>query len=147
IFAKTSKALSRLNESIRHKKAVKQYLAWVEGCPPEKEGILEHFLVHDDFKATVVKDEAAGGKRCRLHYRILQKKGDTTLLEIDLETGRYHQIRAQLAAIGCPILGDRKYGSKHPYLPDAIALHHAKMSFPHPISGELITITDLQEYF
>lgn len=136
VFAKTSKALSRLNDAIRKKLVSKLYVAWVEGIPPHEEGILEHFLLHDDFKAAVVTDKAKGAKPARLHYRIIKKKEKQCLVEIDLETGRYHQIRAQLSAIGCPIIGDVKYGIKQHYENDGIALHHTKMVLPHPITGE-----------
>ncbi|HEY4830979.1 MAG TPA: RluA family pseudouridine synthase, partial [Waddliaceae bacterium] len=139
VFSKTSKALSRLNDAIRKKLVSKLYLAWVEGTPPLKEGTLENFLLHDDFKANVVSATAKGAKVARMHYRIIKKKEKQTLLEIDLETGRYHQIRIQLAAVGCPIVGDVKYGSKQRFWHEGIALHHAKMCLPHPVSGEMLT--------
>ncbi|MCB1111967.1 MAG: RluA family pseudouridine synthase [Chlamydiales bacterium] len=132
IFAKTSKALSRLNASIRRKEMVKTYIARIGGTLPDKEGTLEHKLDHDNYRAAV----SESGKLCRLHYRQI----DPHLVEVTLETGRYHQIRAQLAAINCPIDGDSKYGSGAPWS-HGIALHHSKLIMKHPVTGEILTIT------
>lgn len=134
VFGKTSKALSRLNASMRAKQAHKIYWAWVEGMMPLDEGDLEHFLLHDDFHAKVVAGDHPGGKAARLTYRVLQRKKERTLVEIELATGRYHQIRLQLAAAGHPIWGDRKYGGLQTYESGAIALHHRRLELPHPIS-------------
>jgi 23S rRNA pseudouridine1911/1915/1917 synthase len=136
LFARTSKALSRLQEQMRERKIEKTYLAWVEGSPPEDEGQLIHRLEHGSFQAYV----SPKGKEAILEYKVVQKKGGLTLLEIRLVTGRYHQIRAQLAEIGCPIVGDEKYGSRRPW-PKGIALHHAKMCFTHPVTKEVLTLT------
>lgn len=140
LFARTSKALSRLQEAMREKKSKKLYMAMVEGTFEEKEGILEHFLIHDDHQARVTTSEKEG-KLARLHYRVIKTEGNQTLLEIDLETGRYHQIRVQLSAIGHPILGDKRYGSTKPYHEGAIALHHYNLQIPHPITGALQNFT------
>lgn len=149
VFAKTSKALSRLNQSIRDKDAEKTYYALVEGCPKELEGTLEHFLVHDHFQASIVARAHPNAKAARLHYRVVEKRKGETLLSINLETGRYHQIRAQLSAIGCPIVGDRKYGSKRALVEkDVICLHHIRLSIAHPVSKELLTFeAPLPAYF
>lgn len=132
LFAKTSKALSRLNESMRSKKTKKIYFALVEGTPKQEEAVIEHFLVHGEFQAHVVQAESDQAKLARLHYRVLKQVDRHTLLEITLETGRYHQIRAQLSAIGHPILGDEKYGSREPFTKGCIALHHGHLEIPHP---------------
>jgi len=149
VFAKTSKALSRLNQSIRDKNAKKDYYALVEGTPKELEGTLEHYLIHDDFKASVVAKSHPNAKASRLHYRVVEKKKEGTLLAIDLETGRYHQIRAQLSAIGCPIVGDRKYGSEKVLVQkEAIALHHIRLTIAHPVTKEPVTFeAPLPGYF
>ena len=136
VFAKTSKALSRLTTAIRNRQVKKIYHAWVEGTPPSEEGLLEHYLVHDDYKARIVSEETNQAKLVRLHYRILKKERDRTLLQVDLETGRYHQIRAQLAEMGWPIVGDVKYGSQSKDWKEGIALQHFRMEIPHPITKE-----------
>lgn len=138
VFGKTSKALSRLNASMRAKQARKIYWAWVEGSLSLEEGELEHFLLHDEFHAKVVDAYHPQGKLARLSYKVLQRKLERTLLEIELATGRYHQIRLQFAAVGHPIWGDRKYGGKEKYEPEAIALHHQRLQLPHPISQEWV---------
>ncbi len=137
VFARTSKALSRLNESLRQKKAHKTYLALVEGSPSPS-GVLEHHLIHDSHRARIVTQDHSEAKIARLSYRVIEKKLHA-LVEITLDTGRYHQIRVQFSAIGCPILGDHKYGSKHPWQAQGIALHHHKLTLPHPITKEELT--------
>jgi 23S rRNA pseudouridine1911/1915/1917 synthase len=139
VFGKTSKALSRLNASMRAKQTRKIYWTWVEGSISADQGDLEHFLVHDDFHAKVVGADHPEGKVARLSYKVLQRKKERTLLEIELATGRYHQIRLQLASLGHPIWGDHKYGSKHSYEREAIALHHRSLQMPHPISQAWLT--------
>jgi 23S rRNA pseudouridine1911/1915/1917 synthase len=139
VFGKTSKALTRLNASIRAKQTRKIYWAWVEGSLQADEGHLENFLIHDDFHAKVVDAGHPEGKKACLSYRVLQRKKERTLLEIELQTGRYHQIRLQLATSGHPIWGDRKYGGRSNYEPDAIALHHLRLQIPHPISQVWLT--------
>lgn len=139
LFARTSKALSRLNDSMRQKHTHKMYLATVEGHVANLEGTLEHYLVHDDYHARVTHPKDPSGKLCRLHYRLIEQKENNALVEVVLETGRYHQIRAQMSAIGHPIVGDRKYGSRQQYQEGAIALQHYRLQIPHPITGELQT--------
>lgn len=140
VFARTSKALSRLNASMRERGFRKIYCAVVEGLIPQDSGILEHYLKHDDYQSLVVKKDISQAKLCRLHYRVLKRSHKHTLLEINLETGRYHQIRAQFSAAGYPIVGDIKYKSSEVYLLDSIALHHSALQFPHPTQGTLIDI-------
>jgi 23S rRNA pseudouridine1911/1915/1917 synthase len=137
LFARTSKALSRLQEKMRERAFVKTYYALVDPTPRKQDGNLEHYLVHDEYRARVVTASHPEGKRARLSYKVIQD----SLLEIDLETGRYHQIRAQFAAEGCPIIGDVKYGSTSHWKQQGIALHHGKLSVPHPVSHELMLFT------
>lgn len=139
VFGRTSKALTRLNASIRDKKTQKIYYALVEGMPPAQKGTLEHWIAHDDFRAAVVPKGDPNGKLARLHYEVIQQKNNRSLLKIELETGRYHQIRLQLSAMGCPIIGDKKYGSKILLERDGIALHHGRLQIPHPVTQELLT--------
>lgn len=139
LFARTSKALSRLNIFLREKQSHKLYLAVVEGNLPFEEGSLEHYLLHDEYHARIVNKEFPDAKLARLKYRKISSSGPLSLLEIDLETGRYHQIRAQLSFMGCPIVGDVKYGSSVKLQEGIIALHHHRLIIPHPISHVLMT--------
>jgi 23S rRNA pseudouridine1911/1915/1917 synthase len=135
VFARTSKALSRLQEMMRERKIVKIYHALVEGELPAEQGRLVHHLVHGSFRAEVSKE----GKESILEFQVLKREKGSTLLEINLITGRYHQIRAQLSAIGCPVLGDEKYGSKRLWK-KGIALHHSEIRFEHPVTKELLVL-------
>jgi 23S rRNA pseudouridine1911/1915/1917 synthase len=140
VFARTSKALSRLNAALRQQQFRKVYLAIVEGLPEKSVDTLEHYLLHDAYQSLVVSVNRPGAKLCRLHYQVLKHANQTSLVEVILETGRYHQIRAQLAAIGKPIVGDAKYGSQKPCFSPGIALHHSELMFPHPTLGKSITL-------
>ncbi len=165
LFACTDKALSRLNADMRTHKFAKIYHAVVSGTPPQSEGSLRHFLTHDDYHAEVAKEGDPDAKECRLDYKVIPPQIGTalravhgalgenalpkmTLLEIQLHTGRYHQIRAQLAAIGCPIVGDEKYGSKVKLSGGAITLHHARLTVVHPVSkAEIIVEAPYPEHW
>jgi 23S rRNA pseudouridine1911/1915/1917 synthase len=136
LFARTSKALSRLQDMMRQCQIGKTYFAWVEGFPPNLTGALENYLVHDEHKARVVNSSHPKGKFARLSYVLLEKKPDRSLVEINLETGRYHQIRVQFSAIGCPVLGDAKYGSSFPSNEGKISLRHGQLKLNHPITKE-----------
>jgi 23S rRNA pseudouridine1911/1915/1917 synthase len=142
LFARTSKALSRLQEMMRERKIEKIYHALVDGDFPEEEGRLVHHLIHGSFRAEVSKE----GKEAILDYRVLKHEKDSTLLEIHLITGRYHQIRAQLSNIGYPILGDEKYGSKKKR-PKGITLHHSEMRFEHPVTKEPLALKSKPNFF
>jgi 23S rRNA pseudouridine1911/1915/1917 synthase len=139
LFARTSKAAARLNEQFREHTVEKIYAALVEGImdPPESECI--DWLSEGKRHRKVFQTEVAGGKECKLRYRTLRHDNRRSLLEIQLETGRKHQIRAQLASRGFPILGDIKYGAKISFL-GGIALHAWKLTFAHPITKERITL-------
>lgn len=141
LFARTSKALTRLNASLRNKDSTKTYLAIIEGKPRATEGALEHYLIHDNFRALIIESSHPEAKKAKLYFRCLNhflyKEKTVSLVEIQLETGRYHQIRAQFSSIGCPIVGDHKYGSQLPFFDEAIALHHLRLSIPHPITSEI----------
>lgn len=174
LFARTSKALSRLNELMRQQQTKKFYLAVVEGHlkknnrplsyigqneenEDDNECTLEHYLIHDDHYALAVKPGDAkyshysrhpSAKLARLRYRVIEEstEGDyQTLVEVALETGRYHQIRAQFAAEGHPIVGDAKYGSRQSCIrgqalaQGTIALHHQRLVVVHPTTGEMLT--------
>lgn len=134
LFARTSKALSRLNEKMREKKILKYYEAITEGYPPSRKAQLEHYLIHGDHKALLADAKEEGAKLALLNYELIEKKESKAYLRLELITGRYHQIRAQLAAIGCPVLGDVRYGSKKPFELGGIALTHVEMKLQHPIT-------------
>lgn len=138
LFAKTSKALSRLNALIREKQSKKIYTALVEGKTPAEEGTLEHYLKHEEYFASVSNSKDPQAKLARLHYKVVRSYRSFSLLEIVLETGRYHQIRAQFAAVGCPIVGDLKYGSRHKSPNGLIALHHSHLEIVHPVTHVLM---------
>jgi 23S rRNA pseudouridine1911/1915/1917 synthase len=133
LFAKTSKALTRLNEFSRANKIKRFYHAEVEGIIPKKSGHLEHYLIHGDHRAIVSNEKE--GKKAQLTYQVEEIKEHTTTVQIELQTGRYHQIRAQFAFIGHPIVGDSRYNAKSGR-EDEIHLACTDLTFPHPITRE-----------
>lgn len=142
LFARTSKALSRLNASMRAREMQKIYTAEVEGSLDRQEGVLEHYLTHGDHYAHVSSPTCKEAKRACLKYVVKDRRKGTCIIEITLETGRYHQIRAQMAAIGHPVVGDAKYGSAlQAPAEGAIALSHTQFTFPHPITQEALTFS------
>lgn len=142
LFARTPTAARRLSETFRERGAKKIYLARIEGVVEPPTGVLIHSLLKSGSKATVVPEGTPRSKRALLNYRTLgcDEKADESLVEIDLITGRKHQIRAQLSHAGCPVCGDIKYGSKRKFVPGAIALFSVSLTFPHPATGEEMTV-------
>ncbi len=143
LFAKTSKALPRLNKLFSEKRAHKTYWAIVKNAPPRKADALIHWLKKNPKtnKSTAYKKEAPGSKKAILHYEMIKSLDNYHLLEIELETGRHHQIRSQLASIGSPIKGDLKYGFDRSNKDASIHLHSRRLQFTHPVSKEPIDIT------
>lgn len=143
LFAKTGKALSRLNAMFKDRTIDKTYWALVENRVPKAADKLTHYLRKNSAnnKASVFEQEKPDTKKAVLHYRLMSRLKHYTLLEIKLETGRHHQIRAQLSRIGLPIKGDLKYGAKRSNPDGSIALHARHMGFTHPVSKEAISIT------
>ncbi len=143
VFAKTSKALTRLNEQFREKDTQKIYWAVVEKAPESNSGHLENFLLKNEKqnKAYVHQKEVSGSKKAILDYRVVSQSDKYTLVEVTLHTGRHHQIRAQMAHIGCIIKGDLKYGAKRSNSDGSIHLHARYLSFIHPTTKETIQIT------
>lgn len=144
LFARTSKALTRLNEMFKsHEQIKKTYWAIVQGVPKVPETRLENYLVRNEAqnKSYIAKSGAKEAKLAILSYKTLVKGDHYTLLEINLETGRHHQIRCQLAAIGCPVKGDLKYGAKRSNPDGGICLHARRIEFIHPVSKQEICIT------
>ena len=142
LFAKTSKALARLNEMFKNHEVKKLYWAIVKKTEIEPEATLVHYLVRNEKqnKSYASDTEKKDSKKAILHYRIIAVSDNYYLLEIDLETGRHHQIRCQLAHIGCPVKGDLKYGFARSNPDGGISLHARSLSFIHPVSKENIEI-------
>ena len=143
VFAKTSKALPRLNEMFRNGEVKKTYWAIVKECPKETEGELVHYLVRNEKqnKSYAYDKEVKNSKKAVLHYKLIGHSQNYYLLEVDLKTGRHHQIRCQLAKMGCPIKGDLKYVSPRSNPDGSICLHARTVQFVHPVSKEMIRLT------
>ncbi len=143
IFARTSKALTRMTSMVKDREIAKTYWAIIDKLPEPSESTLVHFLKKNESqnKSYVVKEGTNGSKRAELNYRLIASGKTTHLIEVNLITGRHHQIRAQLAAIGCHIQGDLKYGAKRSKTDGSISLHARFLQFVHPVSKENVKIT------
>jgi 23S rRNA pseudouridine1911/1915/1917 synthase len=143
LFARTSKALERMNEEFREKKIQKTYWAVVKNKPPHDSGTLIHYLKKDEAKnkSKAYEKEMPGSQRSWLDYKTIAQSDNYFLLEITPHTGRHHQIRVQLSAIGCLIKGDIKYGFDRTNEDGSIHLHSRKVAFVHPVKKELIELT------
>lgn len=143
VFAKTSKALARLNNMFRDKDVKKTYWAIVANRPRETEGTLEHYLVRNEKqnKSYAYDHEVPDSKKAVLDYRLIASSERYYLLEVNLHTGRHHQIRCQLAKMGCPIKGDLKYGAPRSNPDGSISLHARHIEFVHPVSKEVVSVT------
>ena len=139
VIARTSKAASRLSAALRDRQVEKTYMAAVSGVPEQLEATLEHYLRKDERhrRMHTTQEDTPQAQLARLRYRVCKSHQDVSLLEIQLETGRKHQIRVQLAKIGHPILGDRKYGSRADFSL-GIALHAVTLKFTHPVRQEVL---------
>lgn len=142
VFARTSKSLERMNELFRNRETKKIYNAIVYGKPPKPNDTLVHWLVKDESrnKTTAYKKEHSDGLRSELSYEVRSYAGGLSLLEVRPVTGRPHQIRVQLASIGCPIVGDVKYGAEAPNDDASICLHASRLQFIHPVRKEELMI-------
>ena len=142
LFAKSKKALVRMNEMMKQRNLEKHYWAIVENRPAELEALLIHQIVRDGKtnKSYIVSKPKGDSKEARLRYKVLNTSDRYTLLDVELMTGRHHQIRCQLSKIGCPIRGDLKYGAKRSLPNGSISLHSRSLTFIHPVRGETITI-------
>ncbi len=143
VFAKTSKALTRLNEMLRKGEIHKTYWAITRNRPPKEADTLTHYIStvernNKSYAHTVPKD---GRKEARLEYRLIAASDRYFLVEVNLLTGRKHQIRVQMSAIGCPIRGDLKYGDKRSNPDGSISLIARRIQFVHPVSGKMIDVT------
>ncbi|MDE5999747.1 MAG: RNA pseudouridine synthase, partial [Bacteroidaceae bacterium] len=142
LFARTSKALARLNAMFANGQVQKRYWAIVKDAPLQPEGTLVHWLVRNEKqnKSYAYDHEVPHSKRAELDYKTIGHSDNYTLLEVNLKTGRHHQIRCQLAKIGCPIKGDLKYGAKRSNRDGSISLLSRSMQFLHPVSKKEITV-------
>jgi 23S rRNA pseudouridine1911/1915/1917 synthase len=142
VFARTSKALERLNAMFSNRETQKTYWAFVKNKPPKSQDTLVHYLKRNSKNNTSKAHlkEVTDSKIAKLDYKVIKELTNYTLLEIALYTGRHHQIRAQLSAIGCPIKGDLKYGFDRSNPDGGIHLHARKLSFIHPVTKEQIEI-------
>ena len=142
VLAKTSKALSRLNEMFRVGSVDKRYLAIVKNKPQNPEGRLENWLVRNEKqnRSYAYDKEVPNSKQAILKYRLVASSVNYHLLEVELLTGRHHQIRCQLAKMGCPIKGDLKYGAERSNPDGSISLHAYHVMFEHPVSHEMIDV-------
>lgn len=141
VFARTSKALSRMNALFQKRETRKTYLALTDGHPKDEE-VLKHWLTKDEVKnkAAAHKGPHPEGKESELTYKRLMSREGIYLLQVEPLTGRPHQIRVQLSSIGCPLVGDVKYGSKRSHPEGGIFLHAYKLSFTHPVSQVPVTL-------
>lgn len=140
VIARTSKAASRLAEQFREHSVTKTYVAVVDGVVPEEQGTLRNFMAEEKRHRKMFVTQDPGGIPAVLHYRVLKRFANETMLEINLETGRKHQIRVQLSHFGFPIVGDYKYRSRTKF-PVGIALHARQVTFRHPTLGSEMTFT------
>lgn len=143
VFAKTSKALARLNNMFKDKEVKKTYWAIVADKPRNDEAVLEDYLVKNERqnKSYAHPNPVQGSKKAILDYRVIGKSDRYYLLEVHLHTGRHHQIRCQLANIGCPIRGDLKYGARRSNPDGGISLHARHIEFVHPVSHITVSVT------
>lgn len=142
VFAKTSKALSRLNQMFRDSEVRKTYLAVVKNCPERTEGVLTGYIVRNEKqnKSYVYDHEVKDSKKAVLDYKVVGSSDRYYLLEVHLHTGRHHQIRCQLSGMGCPIRGDLKYGFDRSNPDGSICLHAFEVRFIHPVSKQEILV-------
>jgi 23S rRNA pseudouridine1911/1915/1917 synthase len=137
ILAKSEIAMDAIKE--KWEETEKHYLAFVEGIPEDSEGTIKSWLIEDNAMKMHSVSETSNGKLAITHYKIIRIVNNNTLLDVKTETGRKNQIRVHLSDIGCPIVGDRKYGAATDFI-RRVRLHACSISFPHPVTGKMITV-------
>ncbi len=146
LFAKQKNVLKNLSEQFAERKVKKYYQALTNSAPKQTKDGLEGWHKKEKKKAIIQNENFTGSERVSLNYEVENFSSGRVLWNIELHTGKYHQIRAQLASVGCPIIGDNLYGSDIAYQPNAIALHASKLIFFHPITNEEISIESKNEF-
>jgi RluA family pseudouridine synthase len=146
LFAKQRSVLKNLSEQFAERRVKKYYQALTDHSPQQNKGSLQNWLRKEKKKAIIYDQEIEYSEKVILDYKVTSLAENRFLWDIELHTGKFHQIRAQLSHIGCPIIGDLTYGSTLPYQPDCIALHACRLIFLHPISNKEISIDMLQEF-
>lgn len=143
VFAKTSKAASRLSDAVRTRSIRKEYTAVLHGRPVQSHGTLRHYLLKDTKtnRVSVVPQSKPGAKEAILDYRVLGQQDGLSLVQVELHTGRPHQIRVQFAEIGCPLVGDQRYGGRYAQPGQQIALWSTLLGFEHPVTKESLSFT------
>lgn len=140
VFARTSKAASRLAKEFHDRKVSKVYLAVVIGRVEKEVGEIESYVERAHKRSRPATESSPRAKKARLNYRVLERRRDMTLVEVLPSTGRHHQIRLQLSGEGHPIVGDLKYGAREPLADKTIALHAARLTFSHPVENKSVTL-------
>ena len=142
VLAKNSNCAASLNEQFQNKEVQKTYLAIVKNPPKDKTGLLTHFLTKNEIvnKSFAAEKESSNSKKAELEYKVISQSDNYSLLKINLLSGRHHQIRVQLSAIGSPVKGDVKYGARRSNKDRSIHLHAWKISFKHPITKEVVAV-------
>lgn len=146
LFAKQRSVLKNLSEQFAERSVKKMYQALTVTAPEHRGGLLEHWHRKEKKKAILYNQEIEYAEKAILRYEATELSPDKYLWNIELHTGKFHQIRAQLSSVGCPILGDSFYGSTRPYLPNAIALHACQLSFLHPVTNQQIDLVSKPEF-
>lgn len=147
LFTKDRTVLHHLSNQFAERRVRKYYQALTDQAPANDAGTLENWLRKEKKQAVLYPDQITGAEKAILHYTTLRLPDGKTLWNIELHTGKFHQIRAQLASVGCPIVGDVLYGSTTLYKPDAIALHASKLVFTHPVESREIVIDNPGKWF
>lgn len=142
VFARTSKAASRLSEQFRDSRALKTYWAVSHAAPPSASGVVEHWLAKDEAtnRVSVVDEHVEGARLARTSWRVVARGAGLVHFDLEPATGRPHQLRVALASLGCPLLGDVKYGAREPLPDKSVALHAAALEVEHPTLRELVRI-------
>jgi RluA family pseudouridine synthase len=146
LFAKQRSVLKNLSEQFAERRVKKYYQALTAQAPPQTAGTLQNWFKKEKKKALLFDDETEGTEKMTLHYTVENFQDNRFLWNIELHTGKFHQIRAQLSHAGCPIIGDHLYQSPLPYKPDSIALHACKLVFLHPVSNEEMVMVKAHDF-